>query len=81
MYSTTAQNRFVNTRVSIYILPKCIYDCHHIGELQPFLVELCLVDGSMRKPHDIIEDVIIIIEYYFFPVDSLVVDIQITMTL
>ena len=59
---------------SINILPKFIFDRHHIGELQPFLVELCLEDGSIRKPHGIVEDVIIKIEYCYFLVDFLVVN-------
>ena len=39
---------------SINILPKAIFDRHHVGELQPFLVELCLADGSVRKPHRLV---------------------------
>ena len=46
----------------INILPKAVFDHHHVGELQPFLVELCLVDGSMRKLHGLVEDVIARIE-------------------
>ena len=30
---------------SINILPKAVFDRYHVGELQPFLVELCLADG------------------------------------
>ena len=41
----------LDTRASINILPKAVFDRHHVGELQPFLRELCLVDGSVRKPH------------------------------
>ena len=31
----------LDTRASINILPKAVFDRHHGGELQPFLVELC----------------------------------------
>ena len=44
---------------SMNILPKAVFDRHHVGELQPFLVELCLADGSVRKPHGLVEDVIV----------------------
>ena len=44
---------------SIKILPKAVFDRHHGGELQPFLVELFLADGSIRKPHRVVEDVIV----------------------
>ena len=63
---------------SINILPKSVFNHHHVGELQPFLVELCLADGSVRKPHGIVEDVIIKIEDCYFPVDFLVVDMKTT---
>ena len=52
-----------------------------MGELQPFLIELCLVDGSVRKPHGIVEDVIVRIKGCYFPVDFLVVDMKITKEL
>ncbi|CAA6674662.1 unnamed protein product [Spirodela intermedia] len=71
----------LDTGASINILPKVVYDRHHVGELQPFLIELCLADGSVRKPHGIVEDVIVRIEGCYFPVDFLVVDMKITKEL
>ena len=71
----------LDTRASINILPKAVFDRHHVGELQPFLVELCLADGSVRKPHGLVEDVIVRIEDCYFPVDFLVVDMKMTKEL
>ena len=71
----------LDTRASINILPKVAFDCHHVGELQPFLVELCLADGSVKKPHGLVEDVIVRIEDCYFPVDFLVVDMKMTKEL
>ena len=71
----------LDTRASINILPKVLFDRHNVRELQPFLVELCLVNGSVRKPHDRLEDVIIRIEDYYFPIDFLVVDMKVTKEL
>ena len=71
----------LDTRASINILPKAIFDRHHVGELQPFLVELCLTDESVRKPHGLVEDVIVTIEDYYFPTDFLVVDMKMTKEL
>ena len=68
----------LDTGASINILPKDVFDRHHIGELQPFLIELCLADGSVRKPHGIVEDVIVRIKGCYFLVDFLVVDMKIT---
>ena len=66
---------------SINLLPKAIFDRHHVGELQPLLVELCLADGSIRKPHGLVEDVIVRIEDCYFSVDFLVVDMKMTKEL
>ena len=77
----TFTRSLLDTRASINILPKAVFDCHHVGELQPFLIELCLADGSVRKPHGIVEDVIVRIEGCYFLVDFLVVDMKITKEL
>ena len=66
---------------SINILHKAVFDRHHVAELQPFLVELCLADGSIRKPHGLVEDVIVRIEDCYFLVDFLVVDMKMTKKL
>ena len=71
----------LDTGASINILPKAVFDRHHVGELQPFLVELCLADGLVRKPHGLVEDVIVRIEDCYFPVDFLVVDMKMTKEL
>ena len=63
------------------INPKAVFDCHHVGELQPFLVELCKADGSVRKPHGLVEDFIVSIEDCYFSIDFLVVDIKMTKEL
>ena len=39
------------------------------------------MDGSVRKPHGIVEDVIVRLENCYFLVDFLVVDIKITKEL
>ena len=68
-------------RANINILPKAIFDCHHAGELQPYLVELCLADGLVRKPHVVVEDMIVRIEDFYFLMDFLVLDMKITKEL
>ena len=71
----------LDTRTSINILPKAVFDRYHVGELQPLLVELRLADGSVRKPHGLVEDVIVRIEDCYVPVDFLVVDMKMTKEL
>ena len=71
----------LDTGASINILPKAVFDCHHVEELQPFFVELYLADGSVRKPHGVVEDVIARIEDYYFSEDFLFVDMKMTKEL
>ena len=68
----------LDTGASINILSKAVFDRHHVGELQPFVVELCLANGSVTKPHGLVEDVILRIEDCYFLVDFLVVDMKMT---
>ena len=71
----------LDSGATINILPKAVFNRHLVGELQPFLVELCLADGSFRKPHGLVEDVIVRIEDCYFLVDFLVVDMKTTKEL
>ena len=71
----------LDTRASINILPKAVFDRHHLWELQPFFVELYLEDVSLRKPDRVVEDVIVRIEDCYFLVHFLVVDIKMTKKL
>ena len=71
----------LDTGASINIPPKALFDRHHVEELQPFLVELCLADGSVRKPYGRVEDVIVRIEDCYFMVDFLVIDMKMTKEL
>ena len=74
----TFTRSLLDTGDSINILPKAVFDCHHVGELPPFLIELCLADRSVRKPHGTVEDVTVRIEGCYFSVDFLAVDMKIT---
>ena len=77
----TFTRSLLHTGASINILPKVAFDRHHVRELQPLLIELCFADQLVRKPYDIVEDVIVRIEDCYFPVNFLVVDRKITKKL
>ena len=68
----------LDTRASVNILPKGVYDICPLGELQPLFIELSLANGSMRQPYDIVEDVIVKVENCYFRVDFIIVDIKST---
>ena len=77
----TFTRSLLDSRVSINIFPKTVFDCHHVGELQSFFVELYLADGSVRKPHGIVKYVIVRIEDCYFSIDFLVIHMKMTKEL
>ena len=74
----TITRSLLDTGASINILPKGVYDICPLGELQPLFIELSLADESVRRPHDVVEDVIVKVKNYDFPVDFIIVDMKST---
>jgi hypothetical protein len=58
----------------VNLLPYSVYQQLGLGELKPTMVILQLADRSIKKPRGIIEDVIIKVDKFFFPVDFIVLD-------
>ena len=59
---TNFTRSLLNMGPSVNILPNGVYDTCPLGELQPLFIKLSLANGSVRRPHDIVEDVIIKVE-------------------
>ena len=72
----TFTRSLLDTGASVNILPKGVYDVCPLGELQPLFIELSLADGSVRRPHVVVEDVIVKVENCYFPVDFIIVDMK-----
>jgi hypothetical protein len=60
----------------VNLLPYSVYQQLGLGELKPTTVILQLADRSIKKPRGIIEDVIIKVDKFFFPVDFIVLDTE-----
>ena len=73
----TFTRSLLDTGANVNILPKEVYDTCPLGELQPLFIELSLVDGSVRRPHSIVEDVIVKVENCF-SIDFIIVDMKST---
>ena len=71
----TFTRSLLDNRGTIDIIPKVVFDPQHVGALKPFLIEFCLADGLVRKPHGTVKDVIVRIEDFYFSINFLVVDI------
>ena len=72
----TFTRSLLDTGASVNIIPKRVYDTCSLGELQPLFIELSLADGSVRRPHSIVEDVTVKVENCYFPVDFIIMDMK-----
>ncbi|XP_060969672.1 uncharacterized protein LOC133036914 [Cannabis sativa] len=61
---------------SVNLMPYSIYLQLGLGELKPTSVVLQLADRSVKKPRGIVEDVLIQIDKFYYPMDFLILDTQ-----
>jgi hypothetical protein len=61
---------------SVNLLPYSVYLQLGLGELKPTTITLQLADRSMKRPRGIIEDVLIKVDKFYFPVDFIVIDTE-----
>ena len=72
----TFTRSLLDTGASVNILPKGVYDICPLGELQLLFIELSLADGSVKRPHGVVEDVIVKVENCYFLVNFIIVDMK-----
>ncbi|RWR80163.1 Retrotransposon gag protein [Cinnamomum micranthum f. kanehirae] len=61
---------------SVNLLPYSVYEQLGLGELKPTRTTLQLADRSIKKPRGVIEDILVQIEHFYFPVDFYVLDTE-----
>ena len=61
---------------SVNLLPYSVYEQLGLGELKPTSMTLQLADRSVKIPRGVIEDVLIKVDKFYFPVDFIVLDTQ-----
>ena len=61
---------------SVNLLPYSVYKQLGLGELKPTNITLSLADRSVKIPKGIVEDVLVKIEKFYYPVDFVVLDIE-----
>jgi hypothetical protein len=59
---------------SVNLLPYSVYLKLGLGELKPTTMTLQLADRSLKRPRGILEDVLIKVDKFYFPVDFIVID-------
>ena len=61
---------------SVNLLPYLVYMKLELGELKSTSITLSLVDRLVKLPRGIIEDVLIEIDNFYYPVDFVVLDME-----
>ncbi|KAJ9545447.1 hypothetical protein OSB04_025154 [Centaurea solstitialis] len=61
---------------SINLMPLSIFRKLGLGEVQPTNITLQLADRSINYPYGVIEDVLVKVDKFYFPVDFVVLDID-----
>ena len=66
----------LDLRASVNLLPFSVYLQLGIGELKLTSVTLQLADHSVRKPKGVVEDVLVKVENFYYPIDFIILDIE-----
>jgi hypothetical protein len=66
----------LNLGASVNLLPYSVYLQLGLRELKPTSITLQLAGGSIKRPRGIIEDVLIKVEKFYFPVDFIIIDME-----
>ena len=61
---------------SVNLMPYSVYMQLGLGELKPTTITLPLVDRSVKIPKGIVEDVLVKIDKFYYPVDFVVLDTE-----
>uniref|UniRef100_A0A2N9IB94 Retrotransposon gag domain-containing protein n=1 Tax=Fagus sylvatica TaxID=28930 RepID=A0A2N9IB94_FAGSY len=61
---------------SVNLMPYSVYLQLGLGEIKPTMVVLQLADRSVKKPRGVVEDVLVQIDKFYYPVDFLILDTE-----
>ena len=70
----TIENALLDLEASVNLLPYSVFVKLGLRELHPTPVVLQLADRSTKIPRGIVEDVLIQVDKFYFPVDFIVID-------
>ena len=70
------EHALLDLGASVNLIPFSVYQKLGLGELKPTSITLQLADHSVREPRGIVEDVLVKIEQFYYPVDFIVLDYQ-----
>jgi hypothetical protein len=74
--NTEIERALLDLGAGVNLLPYSMYQQLGLGELKPTSTVLQLADRSIKKPRGIMEDVIIKVDKFYYPIDFIVIDIE-----
>ena len=73
---TCIDKTLLDLGASVNLLPYSVYKQLGLGELKPTNITLSLADRSVKIPKGIVEDVLIKVDKFYYPVDFVVLDTE-----
>ena len=73
---TCVEKALLDLRASVNLLPYSVYKQLGLGELKPTSITLSLADRSIKIPKGTVEDVLIQVDKFYYPVDFVVLEAQ-----
>ena len=73
---TCMEKELLDLGASVNVLPYSMYKQLGLGELKPTSITLSLADRSIKIPKGTVEDVLIQVDKFYYPVDFVVLDIE-----
>ncbi|XP_026377048.1 uncharacterized protein LOC113271381 [Papaver somniferum] len=74
--SQKIENALLDLGSSVNLLPFSVYEQLGLGEMKPTRITLQLADRPVKIPRGIIEDVLVQVEKFIYPVDFVILDTQ-----
>ena len=76
MGGTCVEKALLDLRATVNLLPYSMYKQLRLGELKPTSITLSLADRSIKIPKGKVEDVLIQVDKFYYPVDFVVLDTE-----
>ena len=73
---TSIDKALLDLGASVNLLPYSVYKQIGLGELKPTNITLSLADRSVKIPKGIVEDVLVKVDKFYYPVDFVVLDTE-----
>ena len=73
---TCVEKALLDLGASVNLLPHSVYKQLGLGELKPTSITLSLVDRSIKIPKGTVEDVLIKVDKFYYPLDFVVLDTE-----